>query len=89
MSDRLAEADSTIPAGDTEAGQKLYYHLTLLAENQTGYRNLIQLSSLAFLEGYYYKPRIDWELLERYSDGLIATTRMPRRPRVAVTTARR
>ncbi|MEC8018279.1 MAG: DNA polymerase III subunit alpha, partial [Actinomycetota bacterium] len=60
--------------GDTEAGQKLYYHLTLLAENQTGYRNLIQLSSLAFLEGYYYKPRIDWELLERYSDGLIATT---------------
>ncbi len=60
--------------GDTEAGQKLYYHLTLLAENQTGYRNLIQLSSLAFIEGYYYKPRIDWELLERYSDGLIATT---------------
>jgi DNA polymerase-3 subunit alpha len=60
--------------GDTEGGRKLYYHLTLLAENQLGYRNLIQLSSLAFLEGYYYKPRIDWELLERYSDGLIATT---------------
>ena len=39
-----------------------------------GYRNLIQLSSLAFLEGYYYKPRMDWELLEKYSDGLIATT---------------
>jgi DNA polymerase-3 subunit alpha len=60
--------------GDTEGGKKLYYHLTLLAENETGYRNLIQLSSLAFLEGYYYKPRIDWELLERHSDGLIATT---------------
>ncbi len=60
--------------GDTEGGKKLYYHLTLLAENETGYRNLIQLSSLAFLEGYYYKPRIDWELLEKYSDGLIATT---------------
>ena len=60
--------------GDTEGGHKLYYHLTLLAENEVGYRNLIQLSSLAFLEGYYYKPRIDWELLERYSDGLIATT---------------
>jgi DNA polymerase-3 subunit alpha len=60
--------------GDTEGGNKLYYHLTLLAENETGYRNLIQLSSLAFLEGYYYKPRVDWELLERYSDGLIATT---------------
>ncbi len=60
--------------GDTEGGKKLYYHLTLLAENEVGYRNLIQLSSLAFLEGYYYKPRIDWELLEKYHDGLIATT---------------
>ncbi len=60
--------------GDTEGGKKLYYHLTLLAENDLGYRNLIQLSSLAFLEGYYYKPRMDWELLERYSGGLIATT---------------
>jgi DNA polymerase-3 subunit alpha len=60
--------------GDTEGGRKLYYHLTLLAENEVGYRNLIQLSSLAFLEGYYYKPRIDWDLLERYHDGIIATT---------------
>ncbi|NBU38619.1 MAG: DNA polymerase III subunit alpha, partial [Actinobacteria bacterium] len=51
-----------------------YYHLTLLAENNVGYHNLIQLSSLAFLEGYHYKPRIDWELLEKYSSGLIATT---------------
>ncbi|MFV1990008.1 MAG: DNA polymerase III subunit alpha, partial [Acidimicrobiales bacterium] len=60
--------------GDTAGGHKLYYHLTLLAENNTGYQNLIMLSSLAFLEGYYYKPRLDWELLETYSDGLIATT---------------
>jgi DNA polymerase-3 subunit alpha len=60
--------------GDTDAGQKLYYHLTLLAENGVGYRNLIQLASRAFMEGYYYKPRIDWELLEKYSDGVIATT---------------
>ena len=60
--------------GDTEGGRKLYYHLTLLAENNAGYRNLIQLASLAFLEGYYYKPKIDWELLEKYSEGLIATT---------------
>ena len=60
--------------GDTEGGKKLYYHLTLLAENEVGYRNLIQLSSLAFLEGYYYKPRMDWELLDKYSEGLIATT---------------
>ena len=60
--------------GDTEGGQKLYYHLTLLAENDTGYRNLIQLASRAFLEGYYYKPRLDWELLAEHHDGLIATT---------------
>src|SRR5690242_5031788 len=43
--------------GDTDGGKKLYYHLTALAENDTGYRNLIQLSSKAFLEGYYYQPR--------------------------------
>ncbi|MEI8148453.1 MAG: PHP domain-containing protein, partial [Actinomycetes bacterium] len=60
--------------GDTEGGRKLYYHLTLLAENNVGYKNLIQLSSLAFLEGYYYQPRMDWELLEKYHEGLIATT---------------
>ncbi len=60
--------------GDTEGGKKLYYHLTLLAETNQGYRNLIQLASLAFLEGFYYKPRMDWELLEKYSEGLIATT---------------
>ncbi len=60
--------------GDTDGGQKLYYHLTLLAEDGDGYRNLIQLSSRAFLEGYYYKPRLDWELLEEHSAGVIATT---------------
>ena len=60
--------------GEAEGGKKQYYHLTLLAETNEGYRNLIQLSSLAFLEGYYYKPRMDWELLEKYSSGLIATT---------------
>ena len=60
--------------GDTEGGKKLYYHLTLLAESDAGYRNLIQLSSKAFLEGYYYKPRLDWDLLAEHHDGLIATT---------------
>ncbi len=60
--------------GDTGGGQKLYYHAILLAENQVGYRNLIQLSSQAFLSGYHYKPRADFELLERYSEGIIATT---------------
>jgi len=60
--------------GDTDDGAKLYYHLTLLAENDTGYRNLLKLSSRAFLEGYYYKPRMDWELFAQHSEGLIATT---------------
>ena len=59
--------------GDTDSG-KLYYHITLLAENDTGYRNLIQVASRAFLEGYYYKPRCDWETLADHSEGLIATT---------------
>ncbi len=48
------------------------YHLILLSKNRVGYQNLIKLSSLAQLEGFYYKPRIDWELLERYHEGLIA-----------------
>ena len=69
---RRGKVDDT--GGDAEGGQKLYYHLTLLAETVGGYRNLMQLSSAAYLEGYYYKPRVDWELLERHSGGLIATT---------------
>ncbi len=69
---RRGRIDDT--GGDAEGGKKLYYHLTMLAENDAGYRNLIQLSSLAFLEGYYYKPRMDWELLARHHEGLIATT---------------
>jgi DNA polymerase III subunit alpha len=60
--------------GDTDDGMKLYYHLTLLAETDAGYRNMLKLSSLAYLEGYYYKPRMDWDLFARHSEGLIATT---------------
>ena len=60
--------------GDAEGGRKAYYHLTALAENATGYKNLIQLSSRAYLEGYYMKPKVDWELLEAHSEGIIATT---------------
>ncbi|MFA6533843.1 MAG: DNA polymerase III subunit alpha [Patescibacteria group bacterium] len=48
------------------------YHLILLAKNNQGYKNLIKLTSLAHLEGFYYRPRIDWEILEKYHDGLIA-----------------
>src|SRR5207244_1418325 len=50
-------------ADDRRAQQKGYAHLTLLAESNEGYANLIKLSSLGYLEGYYYKPRVDWELL--------------------------
>lgn len=48
-----------------------YAHLILLVKNKTGYQNLIKLVSLSFTEGYYYKPRIDREILEKYSEGLI------------------
>src|SRR5215831_17440598 len=47
------------------------YHLTLLAQNRTGFRNLIQLASKAYLEGFYFKPRIDRELLEQFHEGII------------------
>jgi DNA polymerase-3 subunit alpha len=59
-------------AEDRRAQKKGYAHLTLLAETNEGYANLIKLSSTGYLEGYYYKPRVDWELLERHSGGLIA-----------------
>jgi DNA polymerase-3 subunit alpha len=57
---------------DRHAQQKGQAHLTLLAETNEGYANLIRLSSLGYLEGYYYKPRIDWQLLEQHAAGLIA-----------------
>ena len=49
-----------------------YYHLVLLAENNKGYENLTKIVSKAFVEGYYYKPRVDMELLEEYHEGIIA-----------------
>jgi DNA polymerase-3 subunit alpha len=59
-------------ADDRRAQKKGYAHLTLLAQDNEGYSNLIKLSSLGYLEGYYYKPRVDWELLDTHSSGLIA-----------------
>jgi DNA polymerase-3 subunit alpha len=56
------------------ASDKNHRHLVLLAKNQTGYRNLLQLATRANLEGYYYKPRLDRELLKEYSEGLVALT---------------
>ncbi len=54
------------------SSENFYYHLVLLAENETGYHNLIKLVSIGFTEGFYYKPRIDIESLRRYHEGLIA-----------------
>ena len=59
-------------ADDRRAQTKGYAHLTLLAETNEGYGNLIKLSSLGYLEGYYYKPRVDWELLAVHAAGIVA-----------------
>ncbi len=57
---------------DKQSVDKERFRLVLLAENDTGYKNLIKLVTLAHLEGFYYKPRVDREILEKYSEGLIA-----------------
>ena len=61
---------------DREAGrgEERYYHLILLAENNTGYANLVKIVSKGFTEGYYYKPRVDLEVLEQYHEGLICAS---------------
>ena len=60
-------------SGGTQEGKELY-HLLVLAKNYEGYQNLMQLVSRAHLEGFYYKPRLDWELLEKYHQGLVVAT---------------
>jgi len=69
---RRGRVDDT--GGEVGAGDKLYYHLTLLAESTAGYKNLLKLASAAYLTGYWYKPRVDWELLEAHHEGVIAST---------------
>lgn len=59
------------PESRFEKNDKTMSHLTLLAMNEQGYRNLLKLSSLAYVEGFYYKPRVDKELLKKYNEGLI------------------
>ncbi len=56
------------------AGRGNYHHLLLLAKNETGYKNLMKLSTLGHTEGFYYKPRIDFELLTQYHEGLVVTS---------------
>ena len=67
----VAPGRRTERSGGGVSGQEHAFHLTLLAKNAAGFRNLMRLSSLSFLEGFYYKPRIDKEILERHADGLI------------------
>src|SRR3954469_14305021 len=56
------------------SGTKPYYHLVLLARDAAGYRNLVKLSSMAFTEGFYTRPRVDRELLEKFNEGIIVSS---------------
>lgn len=56
---------------EANAGEDRYYHLILIAENNTGYENLCRIVSKGFVEGFYYKPRVDYEVLKEFSEGII------------------
>jgi len=71
---RWGQGDVAEEGGKDVAGGGAYTHMTMWAENTAGMHNLFRLASLASLEGYYYKPRMDRELLQRYSKGIIAST---------------
>lgn len=66
--------NKTLESQDAEEGKYQIHHLVLLCKNKKGYQNLCKLLSKAYLEGMYYKPRVDIELLREYGEGLIATT---------------
>ena len=59
---------------ETTGGEDRYYHLILLAENDTGYHNLMKIVSAGFVDGFYYKPRVDFEILNKYHEGIIAAS---------------
>jgi len=69
-------ADMTIKESvirpDGSKGRPKHNHLTLLAANEIGYRNLLRIASIAAEEGYYYEPRVDWKIIEKYNEGIIA-----------------
>ena len=66
--------EAYLAEGSAAARERKSYHLLMLAENETGYRNLLKLSSRAMLEGYYYRPRVDLEMLAEHHEGIIATS---------------
>ena len=61
---------------DAGSMKEASYHLTLLCQNRTGFKNLVKMASAASLEGFYFKPRIDKELLERHNEGIICPQRL-------------
>jgi DNA polymerase-3 subunit alpha len=63
--------DSRLSRGNASSSKEAAYHLTLLAQNRTGFKNLVKLASKAALEGFYFKPRIDRELLQEFGEGII------------------
>ncbi|HEX8510649.1 MAG TPA: PHP domain-containing protein, partial [Propionibacteriaceae bacterium] len=74
---RWGDGGSAANSSDDVSGSGAYTHMTLLSETTEGMHNLFRLGSLASLEGFFYKPRVDRELLSRYAKGLIATTGCP------------
>ncbi len=70
----LYKAKGSIKKEDNEAGEKGNYHLLVLCKNLIGYQNLLKIVTLSNLEGFYYKPRVDFALLKKYGEGLIATS---------------
>ena len=70
----VAPGDRRTRGRNGGSGSKPYFHLVLLARDMTGYRNLVKLSSLAFTEGFYSRPRVDRELLARYNEGIVVSS---------------
>src|SRR5690606_14559900 len=68
----VAPGDRRVKSGGT--GEDKYYHLVLIARDEVGYRNIVRLTSIGYLEGFYHRPRIDREVLQKYSEGVIVTS---------------
>ncbi len=68
----VAPGSRFVKEGGKSTDDSRYYHLVLLAENDTGYHNLMKIVSKGFVDGFYYKPRVDYEVLEQYHEGIIA-----------------
>ncbi|MDA0986783.1 MAG: DNA polymerase III subunit alpha [Bacteroidetes bacterium] len=66
----VTQCDTIAPTGG-KTGRNVYHHIVLLAKNEIGYKNMIKLTTLGHIEGFYYKPRIDYQLLSQYSEGIV------------------